>query len=224
VASEQQQPAELKAMVAALSAERLSTYLYACHGDQAEAIELYVWNTRVGGAFWETLGLVEVVLRNALDARLSLRHARLQRRGEWLDDPAEELHQHARADIATARGRVRVKRKQARHGQVIAELPFGFWRFLLARQYASTLWPDLASVFPHAPNRSLRTVENPVARLHEFRNRLAHQEPVHAYPLPARHEDLLTVLGYIDPLVADWVAAQSRVPAVLAQRPATSSR
>jgi hypothetical protein len=86
------------------------------------------------------------------------------------------------------------------------------------------LWPDLASVFPHAPNRSLRTVENPVARLHEFRNRLAHQEPVHAYPLSARHEDLLTVLGYIDPLVADWVATRSRVPAVLAQRPATSSR
>lgn len=220
MALEQQPAASFRAVVAALSAERLSTYVQACGGEQAAAIELYVWNTRVGGAFWETLGLVEVVLRNALDARLKVRHARLQRGGDWLDDPAGELHQHARADIATARRRVRTKRKQLRHGQVIAELPFGFWRFLLARQYASTLWPDLASAFPHAPNRSLRTVENPVARLHEFRNRLAHHEPVHAYPLDERHNDLLTVVGYTDPLVADWIAGQSRVLNVLAQRPA----
>jgi hypothetical protein len=220
----EQQPAEPGwAVVAALPAERLSTYLAACGGDQTAALELYVWNTRVGGAFWETLGLVEVVLRNALDQRLAARHTRLQRPGSWLDDPAGELHQHARADIATARRRVRVKRKTPRHGQVIAELPFGFWRFLLARQYASTLWPDLASTFPHAPNRSLRTVENPVARLHEFRNRLAHHEPVLAYPLEERHDELLTVVGYIDPLVADWIAAHSRVPQVLAERPAPSS-
>lgn len=177
----------------ALSAERLGTHLQASGGEPATALALYRWNVRVGGAFWETIGLVEVVLRNALDKLLAARHARLQRPGDWLDDPACELHQHARADIATARRRVRAKRKTPRHGQVIAELAFGFWRFLLAKQYTSTLWPDLASAFPHAPNRSLRTVESPVARLHVFRNRLAHHEPVLAYPLHERYADQLLV-------------------------------
>jgi hypothetical protein len=216
----EQQPADaLGAVVAALSVERLSTYLQVCNGSRSAAVELYVWNARVGGAFWEALGLVEVALRNALDARLRIRHARLQRAGDWLDDPLGELHQHARADIATARRRLRRKGRESRHGQVIAELPFGFCRFLLAKQYASTLWPDLASAFPHAPNRSLHTVEDPVARLHEFRNRLAHHEPVDRYPLAERHGDLSTVVGYIDPVVGVWVAGRSRVFDVLAQRP-----
>jgi hypothetical protein len=35
------------------------------------------------------------------------------------------------------------------------------------------LWPDLASGFPHTPDRQLETVEGPLARLHAFRNRLA---------------------------------------------------
>ncbi|GGQ47929.1 hypothetical protein ACFFKE_08505 [Streptomyces mutabilis] len=49
-------------------------------------------------------------------------------------------------------------------GKVIAELSFGFWRFLLARQYKTNLWPDLAGAFPYAPNRALTTVEDPVKR------------------------------------------------------------
>jgi hypothetical protein len=40
------------------------------------------------------------------------------------------------------------------------------------------LWPDLASGFPYAPDRELGTVEGPLARLHVFRNRLAHHQRV----------------------------------------------
>jgi hypothetical protein len=74
----------LPAVPAALSVERMSTYLYACNGSQADAVALYVWNLRASGAFWETLDVVEVVLRNALDQRLATRHTRLRRVGSWL--------------------------------------------------------------------------------------------------------------------------------------------
>ena len=40
------------------------------------------------------------------------------------------------------------------------------------------LWPDLASGFPHTPDRQLGTIEDPLARLHVFRNRLAHHQRV----------------------------------------------
>lgn len=104
-------------------------------------------------------------------------------------------------------------------GKIIAELSFGFWRFLLARQYKTNLWPDLASAFPHAPNRALATVEDPVKRLHKFRNRIAHHEGIWHLPLEARRDDIHTVLGFIAPAAATWVADASRIDDVLARSP-----
>jgi hypothetical protein len=202
-----------------LSPERLSTYLQHCSNDLSAALRLYAWNTEVAGAFWESLGPLLVALRNNIDEQLSRRHQQRGRPGSWLDDPARELTQRARADVAKARSRVRRKKKQVRHGQVLAELSFGFWRFLITRTYQATLWPDVASAFPHAPNRALVTVEHPVDRLYEFRNRLAHHEKVWSQPLHDLHRDLLMVLHHIDPEVSDWVKQSSRIPEVLADHP-----
>jgi hypothetical protein len=201
-----------------LSADRLSTYVQARHGDLDAAIELYRWNSTIAAAFWESLGHVEVVLRNALRERLAARHARLGRAATWLDDPAGELDRRAIEDIATARRRVRTKGKRVTEGQVVAELSFGFWRFLIAKRYMK-LWPDLASAFPLAPDRRLTTVEAPVARLYSFRNRLAHHERVWSEPLTHLDDDMTALLGFIDPNVRDWVAGTSRVQATLALRP-----
>ena len=114
---------------------------------------------------------------------------------------------------------MRSKGKAATHGQVLSELSFGFWRFLVSKTYSGRLWPDLASAFPHAPNRSRATIETPVRELHVFRNRLAHHQRIYSQPLTERRHDLQTLLGYIDPALAAWTATTSRVPAVLARRP-----
>lgn len=201
-----------------LSVDRLSTYVHARDGDLDAAIDLYRWNSSVAAAFWESLGHVEVVLRNALRDRLADRHARHGRAASWLDDPAGELDRRAIEDIATARRRARTKGKRVTEGQIVAELNFGFWRFLIAKRYTG-LWPDLASAFPHAPDRRLSTVEAPVTRLYSFRNRLAHHERVWSQPLTDLYEDITTVLGYIDPGVREWVTATSRIQATLALRP-----
>jgi hypothetical protein len=199
-----------------LSVDRLSTYVQECQGDLDRAVAMYRWNSAVAAAFWESLGHVEVVVRNALCARLQARHVKFGRPGSWLDEPP--LGPRALQDIATARERVRAKRKAVSDGQVVAELSFGFWRFMLAKRYTN-LWPDLASAFPHAPDRDQQTVETPMVRLHEFRNRLAHHERVWSQPLPAMFADMMTVLGFVSPAVRDWVAATSRVQATLALRP-----
>jgi hypothetical protein len=101
------------------SAERLSTYIDHCGGDFAAAVEMYRWNSAITAAFWEPIGHLEVALRNTLDDRLAARHRRLERRGSWLDDPAQELSGRARLDIAGARDRVRQKGKRAGDGQTI---------------------------------------------------------------------------------------------------------
>jgi hypothetical protein len=202
-----------------ISAPRLNEYRTYCGGDLDAALELYRWNTEMTGAMWETIGHVEVALRNSLADRLTDRHSRLRRPGSWLDDPTFELDRQARDDIAKARDRVRRNGKQPSDGQTISELNFGFWRFLFARRYATTLWPDLASGFPHSPNRTRATVERPVRRLHVFRNRLAHHQRIWTEPLAERWNDMCSVLRYIDPDLCTWATRHSRVAVVLARCP-----
>jgi hypothetical protein len=203
------------------SPARLSGYLARCGGDVTAGLGLYQWNNEVSAALWEGLAHFEVALRNTIADRLVSRHHRLGRPGSWLDDPASEFDSKARRDIVTARQRVAIKRKPAGDGQTISELPFGFWRFLLARRYNTTLWPDLATGFAHAPNRDRHAVEAPIERLHDLRNRLAHHERVWTEPLEDRYRDLTDVLGYIDPGLARWVNQLSRVQAVIAVCPIT---
>lgn len=217
-----QPSAQARMLLAHVSPDRMSTYLRHSDGDLDAAVALYEWNTAISGALWETLGHVEVVLRNTLASRLSERHSRLNRPRTWLDDPARELDRRATGDIVDARARVQAKGKRASEGQVLSELSFGFWRFLIARRYQTTLWPGLAGGFRHAPNRTIQTVEDPVRRMHEFRNRIAHHQRIWNLDLPARYTDMLDVLGYIDPDVRAWAAQTSRVPAVLGGRPSAS--
>ncbi|WP_060886387.1 hypothetical protein [Streptomyces caniscabiei] len=83
-------------------------------------------------------------------------------------------------------------------GKIVAEPNFGFWRFLVVRQYQTTIWPDLARAFPHAPRRSLTLVESPLHRLYKLRNRIAHHEGIWHQNLSSRRNDLRNLLTYLD--------------------------
>ncbi len=211
-------PVREQLLLRRLGGDRLSTYLTACGGSVTEALVLYQWNNEVAGAFWETLGQWEVLLRNVIDGQLRARHATRGRVGSWLDDPAGELSAQARVDIKVAGDRVRRKGKTVTDPQTVSELSFGFWRFLISRRYTN-LWPDLASGFPYAPNRRLSTVEDRVADLHEFRNRLAHQQRIWAQPLHDRYTEILELAGWVNPVLREWLQETTRVPAILAAQP-----
>jgi hypothetical protein len=100
---------------------------------------------------------------------------------------------------------------------VIAELTFGFWRYILTAHYQTTLWaPALRRAFPHLGSQRRAAVYPLIDRLHSLRNRVAHHEPVHALNIAARYKELLHVSGWIDPAAAAWIGQTSRVPDVLA--------
>ncbi|HEX7291487.1 MAG TPA: hypothetical protein VF250_10210 [Conexibacter sp.] len=200
-----------------LSSERLGTYVAHC-GDVKAGIALYRWNAAMSAAFWPSLGHVEVALRNAMNDSLVARHARLDRDGSWLDDPASELDSRMRSHIAAARRRVAQRGKRVTDAQTISALGFGFWRFLVTRGRMA-LWPDLASGFPGAPDRRRETVEDPVARLHELRNRIAHHQRIWNRDLAARYADVLLVASYLDADLPAWIVRDCRVPALLRARP-----
>lgn len=125
-------------IAATLSRERFAPYLRATGGDLHAAVRLYEWNLAASGALYEALGILEVVLRNALSVQLGVHHGALA--GQWFDDPLGVLSDLAHDDIAAARNRVRKLRRPETPGRVVAELNFGFWKFLLAKRYEATLW------------------------------------------------------------------------------------
>jgi len=201
-----------------LSSARLSTYLTATRGDLDAAVDLYRWNAAVSAALWESIGHAEVVLRNATHDALSARHAAKGRQGQWYDDPARKLDQHARDDVAKAIRRAKAGASPPA-GKVVAELSFGFWRYLLAKRYTALLWPALRPAFPSLGGSDRRLLERPVANVHRLRNRVAHHEPVIAQNLASLHVDVLAIVGAVDPALRTWVAGDSRVLTLMALRP-----
>lgn len=101
-------------------------------------------------------------------------------------------------------------------GKVIAELPFGFWRYLSVKRHDQRLWiPYLHKAF--RPGVARR--DEPIKRLHRLRNRVAHHEPLLNIDLLARCDDVLTLAGLILPELRSYIAATSSCPKLLAQRP-----
>lgn len=212
-----------------LTRDRLASYLHATGYSLGSAIDLYDWNTLAGGALHEDLGRLEVLFRNAIDDAL-VKYGRAQgwqtswyRRAQLFPgQPASR----ARADVTDARRRAtRGWRHPEVHGKVIAQLGFGFWRYLCEPAYHTSLWvPALTAAFalhPSAPNtqRVRADVADRVQRLHFLRNRIAHHEPIHRRDLARDHDQLLEVVGWICSESHSWVASRSRTPAVLAARP-----
>lgn len=205
-------------VVAALPPERLAPYHDATHGDGAAALRLYEWNIAASGAFYEALGIVEITVRNALNRMLTTFLG--SDRGAWYDDQSGILSVHAQEDIARAKVRIQRQGHDETAGRVVAELSFGFWKFLLARRYEATLWtPCLRHAFPNLHPQRRATAFEAMDKLHTLRNRVAHYEPIHTRDLQSDMLRIYRLLDWIDPEVRSWAADLSRIGVVLQKRP-----
>ncbi len=208
---------------ASLSPERLATYLAAAGGDQEKAIRLHAWNTSICSAFYGPLQGLEVTLRNALHRQLTRKFG-----AAWYDSPHCRLD--ARAQDVVAETKRRLRRLNPAPADIVADLSFGFWVALLSgggtishqigaasAHYDTHLWtPALHKAFPNGP-KLRKPVFGKIKPLSDFRNRIAHHEPVFNQLLLDHHTAILDVLGWICPGTRDWVAHHSRVPDILSQ-------
>ncbi|PYY47828.1 hypothetical protein DEJ03_03865 [Curtobacterium sp. MCLR17_043] len=109
------------------------------------------------------------------------------------------------------------------HGRVVAELSFGFWRYLFESRYLTALWtPALHRAFPHGPADALtrqREVRTRMQQLHFVRNRAAHHEPTHGRDLRRDHDYAIELLGWIHPGAAAWAQDVTMLGTVLGARP-----
>jgi len=142
------QPQTTTLIASSLHVSRFGTYASAAGGDMDLALRLYLWNLQLAGAFHSSLGLVEVLMRNAMDARLrTWNSAQLDVGGgfhsaDWLVDPARPLNSmtaSARKTAAANAAKARAARPRTHprknapisHDDILAQLTFGVFVRLL---------------------------------------------------------------------------------------------
>ena len=211
-------PDELLTLERRISAERFAPYRAAAGDDLARALRRYERNTEISAAFWAVLSDLEIVVRNAMHERLSAWSVATYGQPDWYAGRGRIFTAQTASDINAARRHAAAFGRAQSPGRIIAELPFGFWRFLLSSRYERSLWlPCLRDAFPGSRGQGMRRdVHDAMRDLHLLRNRIAHHEPIHNRPLGELHAVALTTAGWICPTARDWIAARSRVPALLA--------
>jgi len=190
-------------------------------GNLPDALALFDWNGRAGSSLIQTIGMVELIVRNSLDEQLVL-WANSRGWDSWLD--CIPLDTRGVADIENARLRAQNRGiKPVDHYSVISQLSFGFWRYLVAPRYFASLWvPQLHLAF-HLGDTDLHArriaVEERLNRLHIARNYAAHHQPVHGRNLLRDLGAAVDIASWISPDAGPWVAARSMIPQVVAEKP-----
>lgn len=205
-------------IVGMLTPRRFATYMKEAGFDRDIALELYIWNARIGGAFHLSIQATEVALRN----RISRTLATVYGPNWWRDQNYLTItDDYRKTDIATVEKRIRDRCYRLDTDQVVAELSFGFWVGMLQGQYNQGIWgAHLNTAFPAMPVGTTRSaIHQSVKEISHFRNRISHHEPLVKANLSQKHSDVLKLLSWLCPSTANWIRKHSEVPALLRQKP-----
>lgn len=222
--SRQQKPSQnvtLRDLEEVLSGERIGRYLRASGHDNNLALRLYLWNTKLGEAFFSPLQAVEVALRN----RVSTVFANVYG-AEWWRNVLflEHVGEKGRQNIEEVRRRLRQNRKPIETGRIVADLSFGFWMNALNGRFNPTVWSShLGEAFPNLPRGMTRdAVQRHVRKVSDLRNRVFHHEPIFDEDVSLHYSRCVELLKWLSPEKTAWVKPNFRVPAVLREKPRRS--
>jgi len=170
------------------SRERIQAYIVPGQSP-AMTIDRYQWNIRLSAAMLPCLHYMEIILRNRVDAAIESIFG-----NGWLMSPPQELQLSRQTldNIADAKRRIR----RAHHGDIVAQMSFGFWSAFFNRRYDELLWQrkgTIQLVFPNLARqfRNRRQIEAWLSEIKEIRNRIAHHEPIWNRPLEQSHKLVL---------------------------------
>ncbi|MBB3212678.1 hypothetical protein FHW67_001961 [Herbaspirillum sp. Sphag1AN] len=210
---------QIAAITSAMSPARMDTYLNARgFGVGATALDIYVWNALISGAFFSSLHILEVVIRNAIAHALELKYGT---NWPWNSGFERTLSDWSKEELQSARRGISI----GFTGKVIAELKFSFWCNLFTARQDQHLWNAyMRTVFPNLPlplsvPAARKMLYNDMATLRVFRNRIAHHEPIIAYPLVEHRDRIQRLLKLRCKDTEAWMYQWQIVNATLSTRP-----
>jgi hypothetical protein len=198
------------------SSERLKKYFDAHPGDDAKAMIHYHSNLQISEAFYPSLSILEVALRNSLNQQLIARFGV----PDWYSHfPTTPGLSKLNKEITKAQQFITHRGEQVKAPKVVAELTLGFWVRLFNAEYERILWKDLRRAFPNLPKqqRQRKNVSAPLNRFRNLRNRIFHNEAIcwNLHDLEKAHLELVTLLSWINRDLPLWLQPVDRFDAVL---------
>lgn len=161
----------------------MSRYQKACGGNSKKAMTLYRKNLQLSQELFTVISCFEIALRNAIDKQL------LQKLGnDWLRNGATANgifdNSKCRLTRVNIQDALHKLNHLYTHNKLVAELGFGFWRYMFAPNQFAATGRTLLQIFPAKPtstsaiqyNQSF--VFNQLAQINNLRNRIAHHEPI----------------------------------------------
>lgn len=229
-------------VISALHLSRMQPYLEATHQNQKKALQLYRWNLELTAATQSVLGVMEVVLRNAMDQQMQEWNTLNSGGASWLlEPPASPLRSLIADKRSSALSRAR-KESAARaaghprfgaevtHDDVLAQIMFGLWKDLLPNHALNAgtnqsndnrrrMWEEcLEKAFPNVQDPDGEETYWRVVRMHRLRNRVSHMEPLLNLNVEEQIKDAFRIVRSIDHDVANWVSGANKVPGILKSR------
>lgn len=167
-----------------MSQPRMSRYVTACSNDSRKAMTLYRLNLKLSQELFTIISCFEIALRNAIDNHYSSVYG-----NDWLRD---SVYASGIFDNNRCRKTGNIVSKALRklnsnytHFKLIAEMDFGFWRYLFSQPQFHSAGQSLLKIFPAKPTSTPtiqynhRYVFNELEKINNVRNRIAHHEPVY---------------------------------------------
>ena len=166
-----------------ISSARMSRYLIACGGNTQKAMVLYRYNLRLSQELFTVISCFEVALRNAINDKCILNLG-----DEWLHNGVSRggIFDNLNCSLTSKNINEAITKLHHNysHNKLVAELGFGFWRFIFAKHQYKATGRNLLAVFPNKPT-STPTMQynhtyifNELTKINDLRNRIAHHEPI----------------------------------------------
>lgn len=193
------------------SEKRMERYFILYPNDESKAVKHYQSNIKLTEAFYTSLSVLEVALRNALSRELKTMTGREDWYAIFANTPGlTNLNKY----ITQASKQIAGRHEQITTSKIIAELTLGFWVSLLNAEYERLLWKDLRRAFPYIPKkeRKRKNVSAPLNRFRAFRNRVYHNESIcwNMKRVQEIHDELLLILEWINKDLPEWLTEMDR--------------
>lgn len=162
----------------AFSSARLSKYSNACNGDIVSALSLYRYNVKLCQKFYGILNIFEVALRNAINNH----YAALYSDRDWIKNQMRcggMLESHPQRTIVEKTIEQLCATGSYSNDRVVSSVSLGFWTYLFTKMPFKRGGKSILKVFPgKVRGIGQRAIYNELQAIKNFRNRIAHHEPI----------------------------------------------
>ncbi len=134
-----------------MSSARMNRYLLACGSNSKKAMTLYRKNLQLTQELFTVLSCFEVALRNAIDYKCTSVIG-----NDWLRNGASVggIFDNVRCRLTKQNINESISKLHSyNHFKLVAELGFGFWRYMFAKNQYNATSRVLLQVFPLKPNQ-----------------------------------------------------------------------